>query len=62
MNCELKEGEVICDKCNGSGVIRTTEQRGKHFYPIKTFCEKCHGDGKLDWIENVTGKRRYRWR
>lgn len=57
MNSELKEGEVICSPCKGTGVIITTEKRGNGFYQVKTFCEKCNGDGKLDWIENITGKR-----
>lgn len=53
---ELKSGEVICDKCNGHGVMSNTVQRGKHFFIEKSHCDKCHGEGKLDWIENITGK------
>jgi hypothetical protein len=52
----LEKGEVICDRCFGKGVMRITEQRGKSFYPVKKMCDKCHGDGKLDWIENIRGK------
>jgi RecJ-like exonuclease len=43
----LKEGEVICDKCNGTGVW-------KKVHP----CYKCLGKGKLDWVTNVMGGRR----
>lgn len=39
---ELLDGEVLCDKCNG------TED---NWYS----CPKCHGTGKLDWIENARG-------
>jgi hypothetical protein len=38
----LTPGEVVCDRCNGNDY----------------FCEKCLGEGKLDWIENVVGKPR----
>jgi hypothetical protein len=43
---ELKPGEVICDECLGTG-----ESIAHHS------CPKCWGNGKLDWIENVVGKR-----
>lgn len=63
---ELNEGEVICDKCDGEGLI--PEQidneitiRG-FIYKNPDFkfkmCDKCCGFGKLDWIENVVGKTR----
>ncbi len=53
----LNEGEVICKKCEGEGFTRFTEMRGKHFYPMKMVCDKCGGDGKLDWVEDITGKK-----
>jgi hypothetical protein len=53
---ELKAGEVICDKCDGDTFIKFTEERNNGFYPMKRTCDKCKGDGKLDWIENITGK------
>lgn len=46
---KLKEGEVLCDKCYGKGFLG----KGRAL-PI---CPKCFGAGKLDWIENVVGKR-----
>ncbi len=39
----LKVGEMVCDKCNGSGIARTR------------LCKKCYGLGKLDWIDNIKG-------
>lgn len=53
MDLDLKPGEVICDKCDGSGIIQTTD---KKFFIHKRQCDQCKGDGKLDWIENVVGK------
>jgi hypothetical protein len=47
MKPELLEGEVLCDKCNGTGSA-----------PIKDYmlrCPKCLGTGKLDWVENARG-------
>lgn len=46
---ELAEDEVICYKCNGSGVLTHNE-----FFD--QICTECNGTGKLDWIENVFGK------
>jgi len=55
---KLEKGEVICDKCNGYGYTTFNEQRGKNFYPMKSECTKCFGEGKLDWIEIIVGKRK----
>jgi len=52
---ELNDGEIICSKCDGSGV---------HYnrMDISTFvCSKCLGRGKLDWIENIVGVKKYSW-
>lgn len=48
----LEEGEIICDKCNGRGV---NPIKNKFEFPIP--CNKCQGLGKLDWIENIVGKK-----
>ena len=42
-------GKVVCSKCGGVGQFRLKDVRG--------ICVKCLGEGKLDWIENVVGKR-----
>ena len=52
---KLYPGEVICDKCNGTGHQATWENIPD--YRVYTPCSKCHGDGKLDWLENIMGKR-----
>ena len=44
----LNEGEVICDECNGTGVL---------FHTISGLCSKCNGKGKLDWVTNAMGKQ-----
>lgn len=55
---KLNPGEVICDQCNGTG----SPDNNINDDIINSFhCEKCHGYGKLDWVEAVVGKKRYRW-
>jgi hypothetical protein len=51
---ELKEGEVICSKCKGSGSWPATNVEIES--PYWSRCPKCQGDGKLDWIHAITGK------
>jgi len=41
---KLKEGEVLCSKCKGKGLIENTYH-----------CDKCDGVGKLDWVSNAMG-------
>lgn len=40
---KLKEGEVICPKCHAAHRVH---------------CDKCWGEGKLDWIEAIVGRKR----
>ena len=58
----LKDGEIICDKCDGQGDLglnyKTMEENDIKF-PIQLNiieCNKCYGSGKLDWVEAVVGK------
>jgi DnaJ-class molecular chaperone len=58
MLIELENGEVFCSKCKGRGLV---PNRGRRFPSPMTAakyltCDKCFGDGKLDWIERITGK------
>lgn len=47
----LKEGERFCPKCNGNGYVK-----GPTRFSLLN-CNVCLGDGKLDWIEEATGKK-----
>lgn len=49
---ELKEGELTCDKCNGTGCIPSKDNP----HEIASLCSKCQGAGIVDWIENIVGK------
>jgi len=40
---ELKKGECICPKCNGTGT--------------NGFCFNCNGTGKVDWVTKIIPKR-----
>jgi DnaJ-class molecular chaperone len=46
-NLKLEEWEVVCNKCEGSGKS----------WIYTTPCTKCQGKGKVDWIENIVGKK-----
>jgi len=54
---KLKEGEVICDKCNGTGGEYQDPNVGPKMSNYFIKCDKCYGSGKLDWIENIVGKK-----
>lgn len=47
---KLNVGEILCPKCQANDIVG----KGK---PTVFGCDKCHGKGKLDWIENVVGIR-----
>lgn len=51
----LKEREIICPKCNGIGSINKIPSNNFHVFKVR--CPKCLGEGKLDWVENVVGKK-----
>jgi DnaJ-class molecular chaperone len=48
----LLNGEVLCDVCRGWKQVEISEG-----FRYIVDCPKCHGTGKLDWIENVVGKK-----
>lgn len=52
---ELKEGERFCTKCDGKGCIPIKKKEGLRTVMLK--CDKCLGDGKIDWIEEAIGKK-----
>lgn len=47
---------MICPKCKGSGNRAKWDQIPDYRYTLK--CEKCNGDGELDWIEMIVGKKK----
>ena len=55
----LRKGEEFCKKCKGKGLVSS---KGKfHNLPFTKkyhtlICHVCLGDGKIDWIEKITGK------
>lgn len=51
---DLITGLMICSKCNGIGFINKPQRPGQ-----VCRCPKCQGNGKLDWIENIVGKKFY---
>ena len=49
---KLKEGEYICSKCEGKGIIYEMGTLSTLPYT----CNKCNGSGIVDWVEQVVGK------
>jgi DnaJ-class molecular chaperone len=52
-----KTVNYICEKCNGTGQIFD------RFTLKERMCYRCNGEGKLNWIDNIFGKKQERhWR
>jgi len=43
--------EIVCNECEGTGFDNKYKWN-------RRACFKCFGTGKVDWIENITGKKR----
>lgn len=58
---KLKKGEIICNKCNRSVMYSRPQFKDEPFdsylAEIAILCNKCKGTGKLNWIENIVGKK-----
>lgn len=53
----LEEGEILCPQCIGTGKAGTVKEKGKPIYFTELgTCDKCWGDGKLDWVDLIMGK------
>jgi len=52
--------DYICDRCNGKGYEIEYDSKGKEVN-LQDRCLKCHGDGKLNWIDNIFGKEKKFW-
>ncbi len=47
----------ICPKCEGHGYTAENLMTVlKNEFKFARRCNRCHGQGSLDWIENVVGK------
>ena len=54
MKKPLGPGDHYCKHCNGTG----KDPRTVNDNPWGAWeCDYCNGEGKLDWIENVVGKK-----
>jgi len=60
----MKKSNIKCDKCDGSGyqkdeyeVTMSGASGDNYTMGYSRTCLKCHGKGKLDWIEAVVGKK-----
>jgi len=53
-NITLLENEYLCEPCNGWGRVMNEDGELRTIY---VQCPRCLGEGKLDWVENIVGKR-----
>lgn len=52
----LNEGEEFCKTCRGEGMVIL--KRNYLPKPVSALvCKDCLGDGKIDWVEKVIGKK-----
>jgi len=49
---------MICDQCEGTGKVPVSKHNGITVIESLKQCPKCVGHGKVDWVENVVGKRK----
>ena len=54
---KLQEGEKFCPKCDGKGRVPKNNNSREIRFAKSLNCDKCMGDGKLDWVEEATGKK-----
>jgi len=61
MEISLNPGDVECDLCKESRAINERERKEKPWISCysSVWCRKCHGTGKLDWIEQIVGKKHF---
>jgi DnaJ-class molecular chaperone len=52
------EGENFCPKCDGLGLVPRSGKIMEKTGVVHLICNKCLGDGKIDWVEKVVGKKR----
>jgi len=53
----LNKGEEWCKKCEGSGSIIYKRGTGMFIDGCSLICNRCKGDGKVDWLEKAIGKK-----
>lgn len=58
---EINDSETVCSKCLGrgrvsknNGVFSSIRKRNKQ---QTLCCDVCLGEGKLDWVEKIVGKK-----
>ena len=56
----LEEWEEWCSNCHGFGFFGFHEpDKNRDSFP--KICPKCRGTGKFDFIEKITGKKKWVW-
>jgi len=53
----IEEGEEVCPKCKGQGRVLKSGKILASSAQMYLRCNICSGDGKIDWVEKVIGKK-----
>ena len=51
----IDNGEECCPKCKGKGCVRKYKKTTYYEFNPLLACDKCLGNGKIDWVEKITG-------
>ncbi len=54
----LKDGEEFCPNCKGKGKMLRKSVGQIQGLSMFLKCHICGGEGKMDWVEKVVGKKR----
>jgi DnaJ-class molecular chaperone len=57
---DLNPGDIVCRECGGTGNSNYNKPDDEFDFVFNIKCPKCNGIGKLDWVENVVGKKQHR--
>lgn len=49
---KLEKGEIVCPECNGNSWTHKYVKEKDVTYTA--FCRHCKGEGKIDWVDNLT--------
>jgi DnaJ-class molecular chaperone len=51
----ISDSEILCPICNGQGGKMTDAHFKQRYFTVEQ-CSLCRGEGKIDWITQVTKK------
>ncbi len=59
-NLLLPNGDMLCKRCKGTGLTQhkwSCNMCDNGVETTKVPCSNCKGNGKINWLDNATGKK-----